>query len=140
MTVCHIINPPLTQITNQCLPCHHLLPNTNPNPNLSFSLSSAPTHSVAATLHSCHLHGRHDNVRPPLHTLESSRPSHPLQKPCHRCYTRDPRHLRLLHASRSHHHTVIALAGTTATIFCNSCVSIILRRASIASPCANQPS
>jgi len=38
MTVCHIINPPLTHITNQCLPCHHLLSNTNPNPNLSFSL------------------------------------------------------------------------------------------------------
>jgi len=38
MTVCHIINPPLTHITNQCLPRHHLLTNTNPNPNLSFSL------------------------------------------------------------------------------------------------------
>jgi len=38
MTVCHIINPPLTQITNQCFPRHHLLPNTNPNPNLFFSL------------------------------------------------------------------------------------------------------
>jgi len=35
MIVCHIINPPLTQITNQCFPRHHLLPNTNPNPNLS---------------------------------------------------------------------------------------------------------
>jgi len=38
MTDWYIINPPLTQITDQCLPCHHLFPNTNPNPNLSFSL------------------------------------------------------------------------------------------------------
>ena len=38
MTDCHIINPPLTQITNQYLPRHHLFPNTNPNPNLLFSL------------------------------------------------------------------------------------------------------
>jgi len=38
MTDYHIINPPLTQITNQCLPRHRLLPNTNPNPSLSFSL------------------------------------------------------------------------------------------------------
>jgi len=43
MTVCHIINPPLTQITNQCLSRHHLLPNINSNPNLSFSLSFSPT-------------------------------------------------------------------------------------------------
>ncbi|QCD83327.1 hypothetical protein DEO72_LG2g3671 [Vigna unguiculata] len=38
MTDCHIINPPLTQITNQYLPRHHLFPNSNPNPNLFFSL------------------------------------------------------------------------------------------------------
>ncbi|XP_027915993.1 mucin-7-like [Vigna unguiculata] len=38
MTVCHIIKPPLTHITNHCLPHHHLLSNTNHNPYLSFSL------------------------------------------------------------------------------------------------------
>ncbi|QCD87740.1 hypothetical protein DEO72_LG3g2280 [Vigna unguiculata] len=43
MTVCHIINPPLTHITNQCLSRHHLLSNTDPNPNLSFSLPHQPT-------------------------------------------------------------------------------------------------
>ncbi|QCE10043.1 hypothetical protein DEO72_LG10g1269 [Vigna unguiculata] len=49
MTDCHIINPPLTQITNQCLPRHRLLPNTNPNPNLSFSLFRInPLHAAAA--------------------------------------------------------------------------------------------
>jgi len=54
MTVCHIINPPLTHITNQCFPRHHLLSNTNPNPNLTFSLfrschTPQPPHSAAAT-------------------------------------------------------------------------------------------
>ena len=49
MTDCHIINPPLTQITHQCLPRHRLLPNTNPNPNLSFSLfRTNPLHAAAA--------------------------------------------------------------------------------------------
>ncbi|QCE10232.1 hypothetical protein DEO72_LG10g1461 [Vigna unguiculata] len=61
MTDCHIINPPLTQITNQCLPRHHLFPNTNPNPNPSFSLfrtnplrnrhTLQPPHSVVVVLH-----------------------------------------------------------------------------------------
>ncbi|QCE04516.1 hypothetical protein DEO72_LG8g2552 [Vigna unguiculata] len=61
MTVCHIINPPLTHITNQCLPRHHLLSNTNPNPNLSFSLfrtnplcsrrTSQSPHSVTVVFH-----------------------------------------------------------------------------------------
>ncbi|QCD82474.1 hypothetical protein DEO72_LG2g2813 [Vigna unguiculata] len=67
MLVCHIINPPLIQITNQCWPHHHLLPNTNPNPNVSFSLF------CTNPLRSRHLRCCHDLVRPLLHTLESSR-------------------------------------------------------------------
>jgi len=63
MTVWHIINPPLAQITNQCLPRHRLLPNTNPNPNLSF-LPPSP----------CRSHRTLRQPSPHRHRLTSSVP------------------------------------------------------------------
>ena len=93
MQLCHVLNLAFTKITNQCLRCHHLFPNTNPNPNLSFSLFRAnPLHAVT-------LRSRHDHVQPPLHTPESWRLSRPHRKPRHRCCTGGPRHLHLLRAS-----------------------------------------